>query len=247
MIQALGPADPITLTRDKFKPAQHLANVESAFAYYEVPIGHAAMLEANAFTLRIKGQIISQFAASAPLTVVVDLGAAGLKIAESTLVPPAFPTQAHPNAKAFISDTGLPGSYVPTNITAINYVTGQVTVAKTATTTRVKLYYLLGDGEVVVRGRKPSAYDQDARQIFRSSSRRLNEIDQVDTKTAPKIPTPQPLLSQFRLELAARTAGLIVWDDEAEHEVIIQAKIQKVLITDREAAERATLARLGTV
>jgi hypothetical protein len=246
MIERNGPSQPITLTPDQFKRSQHLAGVESAFAFYQVPLDHAIALKAAAFTLRIKGQVLpAAFAASGTATVVVDLAAAGLKIAKSTLSAPAFPTAAHPDAVAFVSDTGA--VWTPANITAINYITGQVTVAKLATTTRVKLYYLLGDGEIVLRGRKPSAYDQDARQIYRDSSKKLNELDQVDGRTAPKLTRPQPLISQFRLEIAARTAGLVEWVDEARHEIVIQAEIQRIRITDREAAERATLAALGVV
>ena len=246
MIERNGPAQPFTFTPDSFKRSQHLAGVESAFAYYQVPLDHAIALKPEAFTLRIKGFVSpAAFAASGAATVVVDLGAAGLKIAQGSQPSPAFPTQAHADAVAFVSDAGV--VWTPANITAINYITGQVTVAKLPTTTRVKLYYLLGDGEVILRGRKPSAYDQDARQIYRSSSKKLNELDQVDNKTAPKLTRPQPLISQFRLELAARTAGLVEWVEEARHEIVIQADIQRIRITDREAAERATLAALGVV
>lgn len=246
MIERNGPASPFTFTPEAFKRSQHLAGVESTFAFFQVPIDHAIALKAAAFTLRVKGQVLpAAFVASGTATVVVDLGVAGLKIAKSTLVAPAFPTQAHPDAVAFVSDNGI--VWTPANITAINYVLGQVTVAKLATTTRVKLYYLLGDGEIILRGRKPSAYDQDARQIYRDSSKRLNELDQVDGRTAPKLTRPQPLISQFRLELAARTVGLVEWVDEARHEIVIQADIQRIRITDREAAERATLAALGVV
>lgn len=243
--EALGAASPVTLKFSDFKVGQdQVKGVPTAVAYLDVPIGQFLGLEAKPFTMRLKAQYIYTFVASGTLTKLIDLGAAGLRVAKSPTPAPALPATQHPDILAFISaDNGV--TWAATPVTVINYVTGQITVTKDAATNAVKVYYLLGEGEISLRAQIPSGFNQDARQLFLSSSKAMHETDQINQRTAiTKFTEEKHLSPQMRLEVVVFGAGNVVWNKEAQHEIAIHAVYQPGRVNDRQAVDAAAFARL---
>jgi hypothetical protein len=239
MVSARGIGQPYTLDPSRFVAASQIPGIESTIAYFDVPLGNAlGLIENQKFALRIKARVIRSFAASGTLTYNVS----AIRIARSPR-PVTLPAVVHPDFVAFISDNGV--TWVRTSITAVNYNTGVVTVVKTATTTQVKLYYSLADGEIFIKAFAPSGSNTERRLIFNCNAKILHENDQISGDTPLTVlKTPKALPEEFRLELRVRTADEVVFVPEAEWELNIQAYMQPTVDNDRAATYAAALERL---
>jgi hypothetical protein len=240
MLRARGVAQPFTLDPSRFTAASQITSVESTVAYFDVPLGNVlGLIDKQKFALRIKARVIRVFTASGALTRAVT----GLQIARSPRSAPALPTSVHPDFVAFISNDGI--TYARTTITAVNYITGEVTVTKTATTTHIKLYYSLSAGEIFLKAFAPSGSDTERRMIFNCNAKVLHENDQISGDTPLTVlKTAKALPEEFRLELRVRTADEVVFAAEAEWELNIQAFMQPSVDDDRTATYAAALERL---
>jgi hypothetical protein len=238
-LQARGLPQPYTLDPSRFKPAAQQVGIESTVAYFDVPLGNALALEAGKkFALRIKARVIRTFVADAATTRNVT----GIKIAE-TPRPIALPSSVHPDFVAFISNDGI--TWTRTTINAVNYNTGTVTVVKTATTTQIKLYYSLSDGEIFLKAFAPSGSNTDRRMLFNCNAKILHENDQISNDTPLTVfKSSKGLPEEFRIELRVRTPDEVVFDAEAEWDINIQAWMQPTMDSDRAATYAMALERL---
>ncbi len=232
-----GPARTKVLTWQDFIAGQQTANVASVAAYYDVPLGHAAVLLAQKpIRAFLKSRFNEPFAADAAATRVINLGGAGLQMVQSTRSAPALPANNHPDVLAYISnDNGV--TLTRANVTAINFATGQVTVAKLATTNYIAVYYLSANGELEIKAYRPVGGDTVAGRLFNKPLRGLAEIDQSNERSAMvlNLSKDTALPSQFRLALEVRSSGVISWDALAEHDLAILTKIAPIEIFDLQA------------
>ncbi len=245
MAIALGSGSPADIDFSQFVPTnQQTPDILSPLAYYDVPINYVLGIDTRPFSLRIKGVLVQNFAASGTLTRVVNLAGVGTRCVKSPLNAPALPSLYHPDFIAFKSlDNGI--NWVATNITAIDYVLSTVIVEKDAATNAVKVYYLLGEGELIIRASLPSGYSTEKVHLFSGAIPAINSSEQINQRNAlTKFKHDYALAPQMRLEIAVRCKGTIEWSKTAQHEIDFKAWLQPVKVIDRPEFERATLERL---
>lgn len=240
--ESLGNTSPITLDFPRFTaaPTPPTPGILTTLAFYDVPIGQSLALRGDVpFILKIKGRVIRTFAASGSLTSTVIL--TGLRAAKSPLGGlVTYPTVYHPDFVCLISDDGV--NFTPSTINSVNYVTGVIGYTKTATTTAVKLYYLMGDGEIQLTAFAPSGYDQERRGLFVSSAVALHTTDQVSSDfKLNRFQTQRNFAPQMRLDIRVRSNADVVWLEEAQHEIVIHGGLQPVRVYDRAAFEKLAL------
>lgn len=238
-LRARGMAQPFTLDPSRFVPAAQIVGIESTVAYYDVPLGNAlGLIDQQKFALRVKALASKTIAPS----VAVSETFTGLKIARSPRAV-TLPTNVHPDFVAFVSNDGI--TWTRANIVAVNYINGTVTVAKTGTTTQLKVYYSLSDGEVFLKAFAPSGSNTDRRLIFNCNAKVLHENDQISGDTPLTVlKSYKSLPEEFRLELRVRTNDTVVFLPEAEWEINIQAHMQPTVDDDRSSTYALALERL---
>ncbi len=236
--RALAPAKSQILTWDKFSVGDtQQPNFATRIAFYDVPLGYGMILEKDK-PLRAYIKAKEEFAetVNANPTASVNLVTAGHKPIRSSRVASAFPTQSHPDLVAFISsDNGT--TWTRTDIVGANFTSGVVVVNKTATTNRVKIYFLPGLGEIQIFGYRPVGSDISGGKIFGKPFRDLHETDQSNDRSAMQLSTngDVPLVSQFRLAIEVRSSSLVEWSKEAEHDLMIPTKSAPIEIIDIQA------------
>lgn len=242
---ALGSGAPADIAFSQFVATnQQTPDILSPLAFYDVPINYVLGIDKRPFSLRIKGVLVQTFVASGTLSRVVNLAASGTRIVKSPLNAPALPSLYHPDVVAFrSSDNGV--TWVATNITAIDYVLSTVTVEKDAATNAVKVYYLLGEGEVLIRASLPSGYSTEKVHLFSGAIPAVNASEQINQRSAlTKFKREYALAPQMRLEIAVRCKAIVEWSATAQHEIDFKAWLQPVKIIDRPEFERTALERL---
>jgi hypothetical protein len=213
---------------------QQVSGISSIVAYHDVPLGHAEVLLADkpvrAF---LKARFNTAFVADAAATRVIDLATPGLKMIQSTRTGAAFPNASHPDVLAYISNDGGV-TLARATIAACNFLTGQVTVNKIATTNYIAVYYLSADGELEVKAYRPVGGDTVAGRLFNKPMRGLAEIDQTNDRSAMRLNISNDVMlpSQFRLALEVRSTGIIAWDALAEHDFLMHVKTASIQILD---------------
>ncbi|WP_034343996.1 hypothetical protein [Deinococcus misasensis] len=233
--QILGQERSLTLTVSDFVgTGAQIQNRMSPIAYYDVPIGHLVALKGGTpFRSYIKGEYVATIAPAVGVTHTVDLDAAGYRFARSARPAPTLPANNHPDILAYISDDAG-ATWTLTNVTAINVDTQEITVTKTASTNRVKIYYLLSDGEIEIRAARPVGSNGVSALLYNNSFRGLHEVNQTNIRSAPKFGTADrySLSENFRLTIEANTNAVIPWVPEARHEIVIGAFDLPVKVTD---------------
>jgi hypothetical protein len=234
LMRPTGPARSKILQWSDFTgTGQQSANQPSIVAYYDVPLGHAAVLLADKpIRAFLKARQTDAFAADGNANRVVNIGAGNM--IQSTRVAPAFPANNHPDVLAYISsDNGV--TLVRATIAAVNFATGAVTVNKVAGVTNfIAVYFLSPNGELEIKAYRPVGGDTVAGRLFNRPLRGLAEVDQTNERSAMRlnIPRDTALVSQFRLALEVRSPGIISWDAFAEHDLSIQVKTAPIQIND---------------
>ena len=224
--------------------SQQVPSLASIVAFYDIPLGHGAVLLAGKqIRCFLKSRFNTAFAADAAATRVIDLGASGLSMVQSTRVGAAFPNNSHPDVLAYTStDGGV--TLTRAVVASVNFATGQVTVNKTAAVNFIAVYYLSGNGELEIFAYRPTGADTVAGRLFNRPMRALAEIDQTNERSAMELNIGRDLMlpSQFRVTLQVRSTGIIAWDALAEHDLLIQTKQAAIEIIDLQglniAAER---------
>lgn len=147
---------------------------------------------------------------------VIDLGAVGKDIVQSTRIAPAFGAgiDTHPDAHAYQYNGG---SWLPCLVKAINFDTNTVTVARTTGTTSIDLRFLTGNGEVMLRAVRPTGSDQANPQLFRYAFRGLHESNQINDRTAVNLDDLKELPERWKLAVEVNSNAPILFDDKARH------------------------------
>lgn len=233
----LAKPQPKTLTITSFLAGKQSPGILSAALTFMVPLGQMLFVKGGgSIRFFLKAREIIKFAADNTGSKVLDLGALGHDLIRSSRPwAGAFPSQAHPDVVVYTSsDNGV--TYARGTIDAVDFAANTVTVATSATTNCIKVYFVPGGGEFEIRAKRPNGSDSINLKIFDSGLRAMHETDQVNQRSQPKIGQPgtnPPLPPQWELQIAVRSNSLIFPDPEAEHELSIQAFTAPIQILNR--------------
>lgn len=221
--QPLTNAMRISLTADRFTPAQQVLGLLSTVAYFDAPLGHLMLFKGGEnFRFYLKGRHevgVSPATPAGPF--VVDLAAAGHSLIRSPRPGAAFPNTSHPDVLAYTTVDGGE-SWQAAPVTAVDWAAGTVTVDRPDNATTVAVYFTTGDGEFELRVVRPLGSDVASAKLFGGALRSIHETDQTNARSAPTFGAEgreYPLPPQFRLELAVRSQTPIVFDQYAQHEL----------------------------
>ncbi len=210
----------------------------SEVAVLEVPAGQLLSLKALMFAAILKAEHIERFAASAGLTVAVNLNAAGHVPILTPQTAPAFPTMAHPDLAAWkSSDNGV--TWVETNVTAYNAATRTITVSKDAGTNAVAIYFVPGDGEIAFYAKRPTGSDDVKAVLYRTTARALFQVDQSNERSAPRFADVKRLPPFWKLSVEMSTVSKIVWTPRAEHILELPATKLTIKVNDRQMLDQS--------
>lgn len=221
LAEFLGPQVPRNLNEREFTAAQQVPNFASAFAAFLVPRGDVHQLLVGRPLRAYFGAVVRVTidTEAAQTTGVADLGDLGLGLVRSTRAAPSFPTQAHPDVRAFLVTAGSPETLAAINVTAVDFDAGEVSVAGlTAEAANVvEIHYLPSRGTLRFRAEQPTGQDQRTEALYNDTFRSLHETDQASGVTAPKIirvgTVGLPLGPKWRLVLEATTPSVIPWGE----------------------------------
>lgn len=220
-------ATPRIITAAEFSDREQIAGRLSTVAAYRVPRRTVVGLAlAQPFRLNVRGKYETTTTNDANTTETFDLGAAG------------YPFVDPPRADAVVAYVA--GSLVTP--TAVDADAGTVTVPKTASTTEaVVLYPALGVGHMQLVAASPEGADAREILLYQDSLRALNETDQADSRTAPRLERPGlvylPLGPRWELRIKAEAPSgvAIEWDTAAKH--VARFAAAQASITPAQAAQ----------
>jgi hypothetical protein len=226
------------LTWDKFAVADvQQPNFATRIAYYDVPLGFLVELEKNKpVRAYIKAKFEEPVTVNANANIAVNLAGNGHTMLRSTRAASAFPTDSHPDVVAYISSNGGT-TWTKATIANANFLSGVVTVNKTPTTDRVKVYFLPGLGEIQFFGYRPAGSDVAGGKVFGKPFRDLHETDQANDRNSMQLTTSSNVLlpSQFRLAVEVRSPSIVEWSAAAEHDLMLPTKSVPIEISDIQA------------
>jgi hypothetical protein len=200
-----------------FKPSgkPFNANTPSVVASYPVPRNNHMVVKPRAafgmYLYVLAVTTMSGALAAGDFTLTL----AGL-LKSTQRVPDTFPaaaTTSHPDVVVFNNLNQ------PVQVKSVNYLTGEVVVARTAGVTSLRAYYISGNGEVIARAKRPSGSDGANQYLWRSSFRSLHETDQLNDDTAPTFGQLFELAAQFDLELVVTAPLEVKFDAYAPHKL----------------------------
>lgn len=240
-------ASPVAIPLGAFQNRQFLASdfVGKVFTAYPlnspvvvaelpVPLGVTlALLPGRRTSLYLEAQHLETMSGGlATGDYVIDLGAVGKDIVKSTRVAPAFGagTDSHPDAHAFQFNGG---AWVPCLVKAIDYDANTVTVARTTGTTSIDLRFLTGNGEVVLRGVRPTGSDQANPQLARYALRGLHESDQINDRTALNLDDLKELPERWKLVIEVNSNAPILFDSKARHQIVLPGGYTPTKVLDK--------------
>jgi hypothetical protein len=239
-----GKVDARTLDFGAFRGDSQVPNVLSTFAYFDVPLSHMVVLRSDVnIRLYLKARFEGVVALAAAGNEVVNLGAINQGFILTGRQNAAFPTVAHSDLVAFVSeDAGV--TWLAAAINAVNVAAGTITVQRTANTNRVKVYFLPSRGNLEIRAFRPAGSDGISAKLFGQPFRAIAESDQTNVRSVIKLDLGEdkPLPSQFRLALQTDSPSTIAWVAEAQHEIAILVRDAPIEILNLQelnvAAER---------
>lgn len=177
--------------------------------------------------------------AGSNVTTTVQISGEGRKLLRTTRKAPAFPTQLHPDVRAFVQIAN--GPWVPADVLAVDWVAGTVDVQTPNNAGQVRVYYTFGDGEVALHAGRPFGSSSGLVQIYRNSARALHESNQADRDTAEFATVqPLPIPQNFSFYITIRAASQVFFDGLAGHEIAIPMSETAIQVSDPVA-----LAELG--
>jgi hypothetical protein len=223
---------------------QQVVGQMSAVAYLDVPLGHLFVFRGgDNFRFYLKGAVEVGIAGGTPAgPLVIDLAAQGVRAVRTPRtavdLPAAYvsgPGVAfHPDFVALTSADGGT-TWLPAAVLAFDPVAQTVTVQRPGNATRVRVYYVPGEGEFQLRAVRAMGSDRTLANLYANSLRAVHETDQNNARSAPTFGSDgmeYPLPPQFRLELAVRAASKILWDQYAQHELMLPMYDGQVQVTD---------------
>jgi hypothetical protein len=218
-----GRVDARTLDFGAFRPDAQVPGVLSSFAFFDVPLSHMVVLRSDVnLRLYLKARYEVAVGLAAAGNQIVDLGIVGQGFILSGRQNAAFPTVAHTDLVAFVSeDAGA--TWLAAAVNAVNVATGVITIQRTANTNRVKVYFLPSRGNLEIRAFRPAGSDNVSAKLFGQPFRAIAESDQTNIRSVIRLELGEdkPLPSQFRLSLQTDSPSTIAWVAEAQHEIAI--------------------------
>jgi hypothetical protein len=232
-----GKVDARTLDFGAFRQDAQVPGVLSNFAYFDVPLSHMVVLRSDVnLRLYLKARFEAAVVLAAAGNQIVDLGAVGQGFILSGRQNAAFPTVAHTDLVAFVSeDAGA--TWLAAAVNAVNVATGVITIQRTANTNRVKVYFLPSKGNLEIRAFRPAGSDGISAKLFGQPLRAIAESDQTNIRSVIRLELGEdkPLPSQFRLSLQTDSPSTIAWVAEAQHEIAILVRDAPIEILNLQA------------
>lgn len=223
---------PKTLDYDDFRGDTPIVGSPSRLASFQVPRNSIFEIKrSEPMYIKIRAQNTGEIASNADTSFVIDLGAAGRDLVRSPS-PANTPTQYHPDVTVWLSaDNGT--TWVRANVTAVDDTANTVTIEKAASTAyKYELYYLPGEGELVIQSRTAAGVDARTDRLFNSTLRALNETYQAKGREAPKINDGVGDNISFApketIDLLINSQATFVWNERAEHQLLIPGQIVSV-------------------
>lgn len=246
----IGPATPRDLLAADFSPGQQIVGSPSLLTAFVVPRGDVQqILVGRPFRAYLGARHAATVdTEAAETTATIDLGGAGLGLVRSTRAAPSFPTQLHPDVRAYKTVASVRTAI---NVASVNFATGEVGVAglTAEASNLVEIYYLPSRGTVRFRAVQPSGSDQHSVELFNSTLRALHETDQASGVTAPRINRPGlvglALGPKWQFAIEVTTPDAIPWGATASEltQLVIPSERAPVITGD----ERALNAALSAV
>jgi len=241
---AVEQGKPLTITQRMFTAQNQIVGSLSVLSYYQVPRNtYFELLRADPLYLQVKAQLTGDIAdTDANTDFTVDIGAAG-RLAIRSPISVTLPTASHPDVCVWLStDSGA--NWTKATITAYDAAAGTVTFSKLASTAYMyEVYFLSGEGELVLQSTTPAGVDATTQRIYSSPLRALHETHQAKAQEAPRISGAVGDNISFapkeRIDLLVNSPATFVWNDRAEHAILIRGQKVRGVVRNEAAFNAA--------